>query len=84
MPDTKSRKDFESSDLLSIMSTESGRNVIRRILDMAGVDGATYDEDPRKHLLNEGRRLVGLELRDEITAIAPDKYFQLLKERLDE
>lgn len=73
----------EVSDIVGIMSTQSGRNFIQRILDYTGIDESTWNADTHEHARNSARRDVGLWIRDELINACPDKYMMMIKEKLD-
>lgn len=81
MPDTTI--EIEIQDLTSIMSLESGRNVINRILDYTNIDDDIFDADPATHARNAGRREIGVWLRNELKNAAPDRYLQMMKEQIN-
>lgn len=78
------QRNIEIAEITAMMSTEGGRNFVRRILEYSGVFNETFDLDAHKHAYNAGRRKVGLYLIDELQSAVPDKYIQLLRERQDE
>lgn len=71
---------IEVAELTSIMSTEGGRNVIRRHLNSTGVFTSTWNDDSHKHAYNAGKRQAGLTLVAELQEACPDKYSLLLEE----
>lgn len=71
---------IEVAEVTAVMSTEGGRNVIRRILDTTGVFTSTWSEDSHKHAYNAGKRQAGLTLVAELQEACPDKYSLLLEE----
>ena len=73
----------EVVDIVGIMSTQSGRSFIQRILDYTGIDDSTWDSDTHEHARNSARRDVGIWIRDEIINACPDKYMLMMKEKLD-
>jgi hypothetical protein len=76
-------REIEIQDLSSIMSLESGRNVIAKILNYTNIDDDIFDQDPVTHARNAGRREIGIWLRNEIIAAAPDQYLRMMKEKIN-
>ena len=74
------QRKIEIAEMTQVMSTESGRNVINRILISTGVDDDTFNSDTHNHARNAGRRSVGLQLREELKACCFDKYLMMMKE----
>ena len=76
-------RDIEIAEITHVMSTESGRNLMHRILNQTGVDENTFNSDTHEHARNAGRREVGLWLRDELKMVCIDNYLRMLKEKND-
>lgn len=76
----KNKRAIEIAELTQVMSSDSGRNVMFRVLHSTGVDNDTFSSDTHEHARNAGRREVGLQLRDEIKAAGLDNYFRMIKE----
>lgn len=74
------QRKIEIAETTQVMSTESGRNFVWRILKSTGVDDDTFDTDTHNHARNAGRRGVGLQLRDELKAACFDNYLRMMKE----
>lgn len=77
-------RNVELAEISAIMRTEGGRNVIRRILQLAGVFSPTYVKDnPEETIRRSVRRDFGLQIEAQIKEAAPGEYFTLLKEMED-
>lgn len=77
-------REVEIAELTGIMQSKSGRNVIRRILDMTRVFSDTFSPDPLQHAYNAGLRKVGLKLITELEEATPGEYQTLLRERSED
>lgn len=75
---------IEISDLDMVMTTESGRRVISRILAYSGVELDTFDENPLLSARKSGKRAVGLWLMRELKDASMDKYYRMLIENEQE
>lgn len=73
------RLQLEQEDMREVMAEPSGRRVLRRVLDMAGVYRSSFTGDNRTFFL-EGQRNVGLMLIGQIQAAAPDRYVDMMIE----
>lgn len=71
-------------DIVSIMSTQQGRKFVAYVLQLSGVDEDIFHHDTHMHAHNAGARSVGLNLKNLVIEIAPDKYITMMKEQLDE
>ncbi len=79
----KSDRAIEIAELTQVMSSDSGRNVMFRMLHSTGVDNDTFDPDTHIHAQNAGRRQIGLQWQEEIKAAGLDNYFRMIKENDD-
>jgi hypothetical protein len=79
----KTDRAIEIAELTQVMSSESGRNVMFRVLHSAGVDNDMFCLDTHEHALNAGGRRVGLYWREELKAAGLDNYFRMMKENDD-
>lgn len=73
---------IEICDIDNMLSSRASRDFLNRLLDSTGVFADGYNKCPYHHALNAGRRRVGLWLVNELQH-APDKYYQMIKERED-
>lgn len=64
-----------------IMSTVGGRAWMHDILDICSVFTSTFNTNALQMANNEGRRLIGLHMLNQIHAICPDQYIVMMKER---
>ena len=79
----KKDRAIEIAEIAQVMSSDSGRNVMFRVLHSTGVDNDTFSSDTHEHARNAGRREVGLQLRDELKAAGLDNYFRMIKDNDD-
>jgi len=84
MTDLNEKRKLEVADLSCIMQTESGRNVIRRIIEESGYFYDTFDQDAIQHAKRAGKRSVAVWLIEELKQAAPNDFIQLLKEHFDD
>lgn len=63
-----------------LMSSPRGRQVMWDLLADANPQAATFDTNAMRMAFNEGRRSVGVNLLAYIQAVAPERYFEMLKE----
>lgn len=80
---TNNARELEKLAIQRIMSSEDGRNFMKRILDFSGVDDDTFDSDPITHANNAGKRSVGLMVRDELMQASPHAYLNMMTEEHD-
>lgn len=73
-------REIEIAELMQVMSSQSGRNVMFRLLDQTGVDEDMFDADTHKHAHNAGRRSVGLWLKYELKKACLPEYLMMIKE----
>ncbi len=73
----------EQVEITGIMRTESGRNVIRRLLISTGYFADVFSEDPVVNAFRSGRRSVGVTLFNQLKSEAPEELKLLMKEYLD-
>lgn len=78
------QKSIEIAEISAIMSSQSGRKVLFRILEMSGLDYPTFSPDPISHAYNAGaREKVGIPLREMLRNAAPGEYLQMIKENTE-
>ena len=73
-------RDSELSDLTNMMAREDSRRVLVRVLQVSGVIESSYDEDPSKMVLSEGRRDIGLWLLQELKEADAESAARLIGE----
>lgn len=72
----------DQNDLKSVLETDAGRRVFRRILNHTGVNSASFTPNQSDvTAFREGRRDVGLWLNDLLLSL-PDLYIQLMTEEI--
>mgnify|MGYP003646285780 FL=1 len=71
-------------DLMDVMNTSQGRNVLREILASTGVDISSYTGQTTQTVFHEGRRSIGLNLIELMVDASPDLYLILMKEKLND
>lgn len=75
----KERRKSEMHDLSVMLDTKSGRSVLRRILERAGIFKVSFVADSeRLTSKHEGERNIGLWLLSELIAARPDAVADLL------
>jgi len=72
--------DQEKQDIINIMSDESGRRFVHRILQRAGLFRCSFSGQSNQTIFNEGGRNQGLMILNEIMTHAPGSYQTMLKE----
>lgn len=72
-------KKQQVDDIRGLMSTVSGRRVVWRLLEKAGIYRTSFT-GTNETFFNEGMRNVGLFLLSEVMAYSPDDYFLMMKE----
>lgn len=80
---SKDRQALLDIDFQTVMNTPSGRKVLLHLLDHAGYFGATYSQNERDHVYNEGRRAEGVYLAERLIRVDPDKFMMIVKEKVD-
>lgn len=70
----------EEADLLSVMSTPSGRRLFFALIERAGVTGGAFDPNPHTMAFLEGRRSVGIELLQRLQQTVPQEYLKMVIE----
>lgn len=83
MAGTDNARDIEIAEIRCIMSTEAGRNFMRRLLQRTGVHADTFNPDPHVNAHRCGERSIGLWLQNELQDAAPGSYMTMIKESLD-
>ncbi len=80
-----SARAVEKNELRAILSKETGRTFVMRVIERAGVFRQTFDasatEATHKHAFNEGMRATGLWLLSEILESCPELWTTMLAER---
>lgn len=71
-------------DFIDVMRTSHGRAVIRDILDMCGLDRSSFTNgQSNQTIFNEGKRRIGVDLRNRLIGADSDLYLLLVKEGLN-
>ncbi len=70
----------ELDDIEKQMKTRSGRRLMWRLLEMAGVFRSSFATDASVMAFQEGKRNQGLVLLSDIMAVDPDGYILMAKE----
>ena len=76
---TDARK-LELDQMEQVMSTATGRKVLYRQLQHAGLDRLSYAGSTNDTMFNEGRRHEALFLQSEMLAASRHFYFEMMKE----
>ena len=66
----------------SILKTPSGRAVLFRCLEAAGLYSETFHQDSHIHARMSGMRSHGLWLESELKAASPELYMTMIKEHV--
>jgi hypothetical protein len=67
----------ELDDIKSVAGTRSGRRFLWRLLAMANVFSESFNPDPYTTAYNEGRRIVGLTVLNDLMEAAPEKFISM-------
>jgi len=73
-------RETEISDLKWLMSSERGRRIMWRVLEMAGVFQLSFDANAMRMAFNEGRRAYGNQILSQLMTVCPEQYPAMLKE----
>lgn len=73
------RRDRELNDIRAVMSSESGRRFVWRLLDRAKVFGSVWHPSALIHY-NSGQQDFGHFIMSEITESSEDAFVQMMKE----
>ena len=79
--DLRARAELEM--LTTVMTTVSGRAFAWWVLDLSGIDALSYTANDNQTNFREGRRSLGIDIRDEIARIAPLLYEKMRTEASD-
>lgn len=79
----KDRRRQLDLDAQSVMSSESGRRFVMRILELCRLDESVTNREPLMMAMLSGRRDAGIEVRDWIEAACPDLFDLMRKECRD-
>lgn len=71
---------IEQTDLKWLLSDKRGRRFLFRLLERAGVWRLSFSTNGLQMAFNEGNRNEGLRIMAMISAAAPDRYAEMLKE----
>lgn len=69
-----------SLDIGAVMSTKSGRRAVAYVLSLCGMDISSFNGQSNHTIYREGRRAVGLDLKNKLTEVAPESYLAMIKE----
>ena len=69
----------EKEDLQFLLNTKQGLRFFARFLDKCGVNKTSFDNSGSKVYFNEGARMVGLGVIEDIELANPDAYINILK-----
>ena len=76
----KRRAQEQADDLRWLLSGPRGRRIAWRWLESAGVFRTSFNTDALTMAFAEGQRNAGLRLMDQVLAVRPDAYTQMVKE----
>ena len=76
----KRRKERELSDARFILKYVEGRRFCKALLEDCGVFKDTFYGDVNSHLVNTGRRQIGLNLWHLLLEAKPESFFQMIQE----
>ena len=68
-----------AEDVKWVMSDKRGRRFVRSLLERGGAYRNNFNTNALTMAYHEGRRAVVNELQHDITALAPDRFFEMLK-----
>jgi len=72
-------RDYEIEDIKALMSTESGRRFVSRLMAMAGFYRCSFTGNSTT-FFNEGKRAIATEVYADIQSFCPEQYPQMLEE----
>jgi hypothetical protein len=73
----------EAADLDAILRTDFGRRwYYRMVFRLAGLESPSYQASGQLMSYQEGRRSVGIALKNEAHAVCPELWIRMLQERL--
>ena len=71
---------WDEEDLRTILKTKWGRRFVWRLLSRCNIFSQSFVMgDPMATAFNEGRRSIGNTLLQQVTAINPESYLQMVK-----
>lgn len=73
-------RETEIADLKWLMSSDRGRRIMWRLLELARVFTLSFDANAMRMAFNEGRRGYGLEILSQLMTACPEQYPAMLKE----
>lgn len=73
-------RDQQVEDIRWLMQQPQGRRIMARLLEMSGTERNSFTGSSTT-FYNEGRRSVGVELSDEVKAVAFDNFIVMLQEQ---
>lgn len=74
------QRERELSDMVAQMATETGRRLVHRLLERAGVFRQTFSPDSHITAFNEGQRSQGLAVLGDLMAACPQQYLLMTQE----
>lgn len=75
------REELNLAAMRAVLSTPAGRQVFARVLEYTGLWESSFSEDLATMAFKEGRRAVGLRLREDMRAAAPALFDTLEAEQ---
>lgn len=68
-----------AEDIKWLMSDKRGRRFVRSLLERGGAYRNSFNTNALTMAYHEGRRAVVNELQHEVTALAPERFFEMLR-----
>jgi hypothetical protein len=78
--EAKAKIDIEDAQLRKVMNDKSGRAFVYRMLNDSGMFRAVYGDVEGLSFM-EGRRVVGVNLMNDILRVCPDLFSKMIQER---
>ncbi len=76
-------RETEIADVKWLMSSERGRRILYRLLELSGVFQISFDPNAAKMAFNEGRRNFGNQIFRQLMTVCPEQLPAMLKEQQD-
>ncbi|ABN42244.1 gp39 [Sodalis phage phiSG1] len=74
------RRQRQIDDVKQVMSSESGRRFVWRLLEQAGVFRTSFTGETNSTMFREGNRNAGLALFNEVFGLCPALYLKMAAE----
>lgn len=72
----------KEADLMTILGSAQGRRYLYHLMDSCGLDTNLFNIEHSVMAFNDGKRFIGLQIKQEVLIVDPDAFLLMMRENL--